>query len=392
MEAKLLKSLHHLGIPKLYYQYETEDSVFLVEEYKEGETLYSICQSEQLSYQSILSFGIQLCDILQYLHSQPHPILHLDLNPNNIIVYQERLALIDFSAAICLESKKYYGQRYGTPGYAAPEQFNKKALNCRTDIFAFGKTLAFMLDKIEKVAIAQKTYLRLEKIIRTCIRQYKSQRFHSIQQVGSLLSELYQEVKSNGTKKELDYVIAGTQSRIGTTHLALLLSAYLRLVYGSCLYMEKNETRNAALLLREKGKLGKAGIYEYEQIPIRLVADKEHGDRRLSHEFACTVSDYGVLDQNNLNEFLKYSNRILVYGTKAYELPFTRNCLELLPSFAETKYFGNFSSQKEFEEIQMLFQSKHNYCLPYEPSFIIKKESEVFMLFAKMERGAKNET
>lgn len=382
MEAKLLKGLHHAGIPLYYEQYETESSLFLVEEYKAGESLYSICQSEQLSYSSILSYGIQLCDILQFLHSQPQPVLHLDLNPNNILIDQGRLSLLDFSAAICLEKEKYYGQRYGTLGYAAPEQYNQKAIEERTDIYSLGKVLQAMLDTVKMQEVSCKQFIGIEKIINRCTRHHKSRRYQSIQQVGSLLSKLYQK-ECVVPRKELDFVVAGTQSRIGTTHLAMLFSAYLKHVHGSCLYIERNGTGNAAKLVQECKKLGNMGFYEYEQVPIMPFGDKEV-DQTLHGDFICTVTDYGVLNTNNVQEFMKYKNRFLVYGGKVHEKSYTWNCLKLLPTLADTYYFGNFMSQQEFKASEVLDMSKRVYRLPFEPCLKLSKKSEIVSVFSKI--------
>lgn len=387
MEARILKSLQHNGIPLLYDHYETEDAIFLVEEYKEGETLYSICQSEQLSYQSILSFGIQLCNILYYLHSLSPSVLHLDINPNNIIVHEGQLSLIDFSAAIQLETKKYYGQRYGTPGYAAPEQFSIKPLDCRTDMYAFGKTLATMLSRLDQRMVTKKIVYGIEKIVRTCTRYKKLQRYHSIQQVGSLLSKLYQEEKSNEPKEELSYVVAGTQNRIGTTHMALLLSTYLKSVHGSCLYVERNLTKNASFLIREQKLLGETGFYEYEHIPIMPFADKEEDSQSMRHQFSCSVADLGVLTKDNIHEFMQYRNRIIVFGSKAHELSMTITCLKLLPSLTGTYFLENFVSYREDKIISQLMPDRQRFHFPYEPNLAFQNDSEIYSLFSKMEKG-----
>lgn len=390
MEAMILKSLQHIGIPALYNLYETEEAIFLIEEYKEGVTLYSICQTEQLSYYSILSYGIQLCDILHYLHSQTPQVLHLDINPNNIIVHQEQVSLIDYSASIRLERKKYNGSRYGTLGYAAPEQFCRKPLDIRTDIYSFGKTLEMMVGQLEKRKEITKGTQALDKIIRTCTHSKKSRRYHSIQQVGSLLSKLYQEENSNNPKKEFNFVVAGTQNRIGTTHLALLLSSYLRTVYGDCLYVEKNQTRNAAYLIREEKRLGETGFYEYEQIPIMIFTDKE-GNKNRAHSFSCTVTDLGVLSKENIHEFMKYTHRILVFGGKAHELSKTLNCLDLFPSMKKTYFLENFSSKHYSKEILAFIPKQQRFCFPYEPDLTVKRDSAIFSLLSIVVKGAENE-
>lgn len=253
MEVKLLRMLKHKGIPVLYQCYETEDAIYLIEEYKEGETLSSICQTQHLSYLSILSYGIQLCNILHYLHTHPEPILHLDVNPNNIILHENQLSLIDFSAAIKLEEARAAKLSFGTLAYAAPEQICGKGLDFRTDIFAFGKTLDFMLDHMEERDRFHLEGGKLKRIVRNCTHNIKLSRYRSIQQVGSLLSQLYESELGKDPKKELDCVVTDMPNRLTSNDFELWLSSYLRHRKNSS-YQEKYNRRTVVKWMRRNLK------------------------------------------------------------------------------------------------------------------------------------------
>ena len=101
-EARILKGLKHPGIPIIYDVFRTKESYFLVEEFLEGESLFALVSRRgSLSKAETVSYGIQLCRIISYLHhSADNPILHLDLQPKNILLCQDVLKLIDFDQAV----------------------------------------------------------------------------------------------------------------------------------------------------------------------------------------------------------------------------------------------------------------------------------------------------
>ena len=74
-----------------------------------------------------------------------NPFLHLDLQPNNLIIWNDTVRLIDFDHAADRISANAARVRYGTEGCAAPEQYTSDhPLDERTDIYAIGAVLRFM--------------------------------------------------------------------------------------------------------------------------------------------------------------------------------------------------------------------------------------------------------
>ena len=66
--------------------------------------------------EQMLSFGLQFCSVLGYLHRQkPYPIIYQDFKPEHIYLMNDQLKLLDFGLAEIqsLESKKQ-NQVYGT--------------------------------------------------------------------------------------------------------------------------------------------------------------------------------------------------------------------------------------------------------------------------------------
>ena len=76
----------------------------------------------------VIEWAKQLCDVLNYLHSQDPPIIYRDMKPSNVMLKPEgTLKVIDFG--IAREYKEHNIEdtvSLGTKGYAAPEQFGGK--------------------------------------------------------------------------------------------------------------------------------------------------------------------------------------------------------------------------------------------------------------------------
>lgn len=137
-EARLLASLDYPAIPRVLEWIREEDGVFLVMDYIRGENLEKLWGKGGAGEKQTAAWGIQLCRILEYLHSRRPPVLYLDLKPANVILDPAGfLHLVDFGAA-ALSSKG--GKCYGTPGYAAPEQYGGRP-GPESDVYGLGMVL-----------------------------------------------------------------------------------------------------------------------------------------------------------------------------------------------------------------------------------------------------------
>ena len=144
-EALFLKELRHPGIPIVYDVEEDEDNSYLIEEYLEGESLYALVKRlGGLSVKMAVDFSIQLCRLIQFMYSANNPILQLDLQPKNLFVCGKTVRLTDFDHACHASDAGTFGRRYGTIGFAAPEQYEGGPLDGRTDIYAVGARLYYM--------------------------------------------------------------------------------------------------------------------------------------------------------------------------------------------------------------------------------------------------------
>src|SRR5947209_3087481 len=149
-EVSLLSQLDHPNLPRLYQYFQNPGHWYLVMDFIAGETLeqyQSKAPNRRLLLSEVLAIGIQLCIVLDYLHSRQPPIVFRDLKPANIMrTPTGQLYLIDFGIA------RYFkpGQAkdtvaLGSLGYAAPEQHGTAQTTPRADIYSLGAVLHQLL-------------------------------------------------------------------------------------------------------------------------------------------------------------------------------------------------------------------------------------------------------
>jgi serine/threonine protein kinase/ribosomal protein L40E len=149
-EAILLAGLTHPNLPRVYEQFEELTRWYLVMDFIEGETLEDRLSKQgplALSLLETLQLGKQLAGVLQYLHSRQPPIIFRDLKPGNIMLTgSNHPYLIDFGIARHFKPGQIKDTiAFGSPGYAAPEQYGKAQTAPSADIFSLGATLHQLL-------------------------------------------------------------------------------------------------------------------------------------------------------------------------------------------------------------------------------------------------------
>ena len=146
-ESNILASLRHQAIPRIYDYFILNDRAYLVMEFINGRNLEHILNETNtfLTETQIVSWAIELCDVLNYLHSnKPEPIIFRDIKPGNVMINnQNHLVLVDFGIAKLFETS-HKNTMVGTQGYSPPEQYRGEATP-QVDIFALGATLHHLL-------------------------------------------------------------------------------------------------------------------------------------------------------------------------------------------------------------------------------------------------------
>jgi eukaryotic-like serine/threonine-protein kinase len=159
-EAQLLAALNHPHIAGIYGLEEHDGARFLVMELVEGESLAARLAGGRLAIDEALAIASEIGQALEAAHEKG--IVHRDLKPANIMLTADgRVKVLDFGLAKMLERDPtdsssslsptlsvhatYAGMILGTAAYMSPEQARGRAVDKRTDVWAFGCVLFEML-------------------------------------------------------------------------------------------------------------------------------------------------------------------------------------------------------------------------------------------------------
>lgn len=192
-EAFLLQKFSYPGIPCAVELLESGTKSFLVMEAVNGKSIgQRMRKGERFSSREILKTGIALSGILCYLHAQNPPVFYRDLKPDNVMITERgEIYLVDFGAAGTEETGVEV--RYGTRGYAAPEQYDGKC-DARSDLYALGALLAAMAKHAKK---RQKR--GLWRVMEKCMQKKPEERYASAREVKKALRRLERKQKGRKT-------------------------------------------------------------------------------------------------------------------------------------------------------------------------------------------------
>jgi putative methionine-R-sulfoxide reductase with GAF domain len=164
IEARLLSSLSHPRVVKVLDHAGDAEGLYIVMELVRGTDLGAqLKQRGQpgLPPQEAIEYARHACEALQYVHDQQ--IVHRDVKPQNLILADNGVTLVDFGVARAIGSDETVGTiAVGTPRYMAPEVFAGGTVSSASDIFSLAATLWTLMIgspprygdvlKIEKVA------------------------------------------------------------------------------------------------------------------------------------------------------------------------------------------------------------------------------------------------
>lgn len=124
------------------------ENIYTVMDFIPGKSLDEwLKEGRKFTYTQVAKYLKQLCEVVDYLHSQATPIIHGDIKPANIMLTPEdNICLIDFNISGFSDNMEVIGF---TPGYASPEQVQaaqdrsqrKIEISERSDIFSIGAAM-----------------------------------------------------------------------------------------------------------------------------------------------------------------------------------------------------------------------------------------------------------
>ena len=174
-EMEILEKLAYRklsGIPKAYRIFEENSEVYLVREYIEGTPLAQmVLQKGGIPEAEICRISRKICQTAEQFQNPDNIMIHRDIKPENIVITAGGEAVfIDFGT---MRSYKKDGSRdtfvVGTRGTAAPEQYGYTQTDQRTDVYAIGQTMLYMvsesyeMDQLSECNISRKLKKVIEK-------------------------------------------------------------------------------------------------------------------------------------------------------------------------------------------------------------------------------------
>lgn len=287
-EANFMKRLDHPAIPRVVDIMDAGDTAFVVMDYVEGRELNLVLRERGCPFaqEEVIGWGIQLCDVLGYLHQLEPAIVYRDMKPSNVMLRDDgTVKLVDFGIAMeCVPGRANDGRLVGTPGYAPPEQIPQPmpwpppksldpdvTIDARADVYALGTTLYSLVtghvpkrvrdrEGHEQVDFDLRPIREwdprlsegLERILVRATQRDPELRYQNMAQMRYDLEhyrELTQEWRDAQTQKMRSYhrLLASTLSCLALGALLIGLGMRMRSSsYESCLRLAQSASRDSA--------------------------------------------------------------------------------------------------------------------------------------------------
>jgi serine/threonine protein kinase len=142
-EARLLSALSHPRVVRIIDHFAAPTGQYLVMDLVRGIDLGVLLKQRGtpgLPVDQSIEYVRQTCEALSYVHDQQ--IVHRDVKPQNLILSENGVVLVDFGIARLLDEVEQQGTvGIGTPRFMAPEVFAGGNVSARTDVFSVAATL-----------------------------------------------------------------------------------------------------------------------------------------------------------------------------------------------------------------------------------------------------------
>lgn len=278
-EPNILKKLNHYNLPRIIDIEETEECFYIIMDYIEGDNLRSVLNKKRKFLErDVVKWAKELASALDYLHTQPIPIIYRDMKPENIMLCPDNsIKLIDFGISKPFNQISPKGKKGPlTARFAAPEQIETGYTDAKSDIYSLGVTLYFLItgrrpDKGEKYhnirAFDKNISEGLEYIIAKCTRENPEDRYET---AAELISDL-----NNIEKFSTAYKIQRNKKILKSIAYAVSLALFIATsFYGYSTMVKETQKQYEELISEGKILTAKKAYNEAEEKVKKAIAKK----------------------------------------------------------------------------------------------------------------------
>lgn len=316
-EVFFLKHLKSHFLPKLYDVEEDEEAVYIIEEYVKGYTPVSEKLKEnRVSDEKIAEILLSLLDFLCLLHERERPILYLDWKPENLVVTEDGIKVIDFGSAIFQDSTSMFST-LATEKYCAPELKSGCEADVSADIYGFGSILREFAEGMTdngKGIFFRSNKDKILKLADLCTKDAAANRCTPAQ-----LKQAVGKIANVKRKKDsfpdggilidrADRVIgvSGTFRGVGISHICILIAEHLLKKGKKIAFVSLMKLGNEEVFLMKKGAFSDR-IDVFNGVSNREVISIINGD------YHHIILDFGAFCGSFQPEFLRCDRKFFVF-------------------------------------------------------------------------------
>ncbi len=329
--------------------------------------------------------GIQLCDILDYLHHlSPYPILYQDLKPEHIILCGNQLKLIDFGIASFFTDSGNHFQLYGTDGFAAPEALHGQPTAPSSDIYGLGKILEFLAD-----AADSKCSNQLSHIIKCSTAAAPAKRYQTAGDMKSALLCAQHQPYRYSSHLIRNIAVLGSRPGAGSTHFAISLASTLSKSGIPAIYQpsDTSDTLSAIAQYRHTVK-EREGIFYHGH--FRGMPDYGDGIFVSVSEDDCIVMDYGT-HPASIADLESADLIFFILSVADWDIQSSVSCGKQLSLLPQTIFICNHGNKKSARRCARMLDHRV-YCFPNDadPYHVSAEKERLISTILHRKGGIKN--